>query len=232
MTNLEIDRLIRQLANSDTRKQTIDALVQHGSDAVESLCQALGDEDQEVRRHATAALGKIGDARAVEPLCKALGDEDSMVRVFAAMSLEQIGDAVTLPRKVLAETRLTPQQRLRGLEALRHVRYVRYRDISRVLHYPLPHIRGFCQMMQQDDDNAVREGAQAVLAFLDASSILLRPSRPDETTEQEELLRGVAPSGSSVVPEEMLRPLEEGTVPALSPRKRRGLLARWLGRER
>jgi HEAT repeat protein len=66
-----------------------------GDEAMEMLCEPLGDADDYVRRpsrDAARALGEIGDARAVEPLIKALGDEDEDVCMNAAEALGEIGD--------------------------------------------------------------------------------------------------------------------------------------------
>jgi len=127
--------------------------------AVEPLCRALEDKNRYVREHAAEALVKIGPA-AVEPLCNMLRDKNKNVRTEAAVTLDEIGAAEPLPRKVLAEARLTPQQRFKGLEALQQVRY---KDRWRVLRYSLPDIQEYCHEMLGNGDAAVREGAQAVL---------------------------------------------------------------------
>jgi HEAT repeat protein len=59
---------------------------------VEPLIKALEDENEDVRRIAAFALGRIGDIRAVEPLIKVLEDEDRDVRWDAAIALGRIGD--------------------------------------------------------------------------------------------------------------------------------------------
>jgi len=55
------------------------------------MIKRLQDRDPDVRREASAALGKLGNARAVEPLIKCL--EDKPVRRAAATALGQLGDA-------------------------------------------------------------------------------------------------------------------------------------------
>jgi HEAT repeat protein len=75
---------------------------------VKGLIKALGyEKDSSVRKSATYALGKIGDARAVEPLTKALNDADSDVRRDAAKALGKIGDrrAVELLTRALNDSR-------------------------------------------------------------------------------------------------------------------------------
>jgi HEAT repeat protein len=44
-----------------------------------------------VRRHAAAALGEIGDAKALDALAQALKDEDAGVRRGAAAAIAEIG---------------------------------------------------------------------------------------------------------------------------------------------
>jgi len=61
--------------------------------AIEPLIAVLKDRDWCVRKAATEALGKIGDARAIESLLAALKDEDENVRIKAAEALGNIGDA-------------------------------------------------------------------------------------------------------------------------------------------
>ena len=73
-------------------KREWDDLAVLGGPAVESLIQALKDEDRDVRTGAAEALRKIGEP-AVDPLIKALKDEKSDVRTVAAECLGEIGDA-------------------------------------------------------------------------------------------------------------------------------------------
>ena len=56
------------------------------------LCNALEDEDSNIRERAAMALGRIGDRRAVEPLIPVLGDERVRVREAAAWALECLGE--------------------------------------------------------------------------------------------------------------------------------------------
>lgn len=72
--------------------QAIEALVQIGEPAVESLIKGLGNDDWSVQVGVIKALGKIGDSRAVEPLTKALGDENGNVRLQAAKVLIRMGE--------------------------------------------------------------------------------------------------------------------------------------------
>ena len=63
--------------------------------AVEPLIKALGDIDNDVRAHATEALGRLGKI-AVKPLIKALEHSDMFVRGQAANALGLIGDKTAL----------------------------------------------------------------------------------------------------------------------------------------
>ncbi len=67
-------------------------LAKLGPSAVPYLIRALGDEDEDVRFVAAAALGTLGDARAVEPLIAVLKDERASGRVTAAFALAKLGN--------------------------------------------------------------------------------------------------------------------------------------------
>ncbi|MHC4560101.1 MAG: HEAT repeat domain-containing protein, partial [Planctomycetota bacterium] len=71
-TQKKIDELIKQLG-SNNRNNAVISLVKFGKPAVQSLIEALGDENMDVRRWAALALGEIGEPRAVQPLIKVLG---------------------------------------------------------------------------------------------------------------------------------------------------------------
>jgi HEAT repeat protein len=63
-----------------------------GKHSVDPLINALKDEDENVRKWAVGALGKIGDPKAVDPLINALNDDVNSVRKWAAEALREIGD--------------------------------------------------------------------------------------------------------------------------------------------
>ena len=58
---------------------------------VEGLIKALKHGGLGARLTATAALGRIADARAVEPLIQTLKDEVTGVRDTAAVALDKLG---------------------------------------------------------------------------------------------------------------------------------------------
>ena len=60
---------------------------------VKRLIKELKHKEDQVRRYAAEALGKMGDARAVEPLIQALKDETDFVANRAALALGEICDA-------------------------------------------------------------------------------------------------------------------------------------------
>ena len=72
-----------------------DKVTEMGELAVDSLVNALEDEDEEVRSRAAWALGVIGSPRAVDSLVSALEDPVRDVRVKAAGSLKKIGTHCT-----------------------------------------------------------------------------------------------------------------------------------------
>lgn len=74
-------------------KEEWEKLPSLGKPAVAPLINALKDGDYLVRRNATEALGKIGNAQAVELLIDVLMDKDYFVRRNAAGALGNIGDA-------------------------------------------------------------------------------------------------------------------------------------------
>ncbi|MDB9423549.1 HEAT repeat domain-containing protein, partial [Microcystis aeruginosa CS-564/01] len=64
---------------------------------VNELNQALEDSDNDVRRNAVEALGKIGSETAIPGLLKALEDSDRFVRWKAAEALGKIGSETAIP---------------------------------------------------------------------------------------------------------------------------------------
>jgi HEAT repeat protein len=83
--------LTRLLGRVTARKEVVEALVRHGSQAAMLLIDQLEAEDLETRQAAVAALGRIGDARAVAPLVRVLNKDPELV-IGAAGALAKIGD--------------------------------------------------------------------------------------------------------------------------------------------
>ncbi|MBL8039560.1 HEAT repeat domain-containing protein [Nitrospira sp. CMX1] len=87
-----LDPLMLQLRNDEFKDDAIDALVALGAPSVEKLIPALRDKDENVRKCAVLALGRIKSAEAIDPLIQMLGDKDWFTRLTAAAALESIGD--------------------------------------------------------------------------------------------------------------------------------------------
>ncbi|MEK9139836.1 MAG: HEAT repeat domain-containing protein [Nitrospirota bacterium] len=87
-----LDPLMLQLRNDEFKDDAIDALVQLGDPSVERLIGALRDKDENVRKCAVLALGRIKSGEAIDPLIGMLGDKDWFTRLTAAAALESIGD--------------------------------------------------------------------------------------------------------------------------------------------
>jgi HEAT repeat protein len=151
-----VPALIEALKNADehVRMYAASALGKFGdATAVPALMEALKDENRIVRGLTTEALEQIGDVAAVPALIKALKDKD--VRKQAANALGKIGDSQTLPRKILAASPFSAQQKIEVLDALRQV-----------LGYRFPDTSALCQMVLAEEDSDARIGAQAVLNLL------------------------------------------------------------------
>jgi HEAT repeat protein len=165
--------LIQALKDSEeyVRRYAALALGQIGLPAVPALIQALKDSNEYVRWYAAKALGKIG-LPAVPALIQALKDSEEDVRADAAEALGKIGDARALPRKALADPRLSPPEKIALLEAMRNVRYS---EAGVTLRYRVPDLYAFCQTVVNEGDEEERAGAQAVLDYLNH----LRPAERD-----------------------------------------------------
>ncbi len=87
-----LDPLMLQLRNDEFKDDAIHALVELGEPSVEKLIGALRDKDENVRKSAVLALGRIKSSDAVTPLIDMLGDNDWFTRLTAAAALESIGD--------------------------------------------------------------------------------------------------------------------------------------------
>ena len=87
-----LDPLMLQLRNDEFKDDAIDALVVLGEPSVEKLIGALRDKDENVRKCAVLALGRIKSGEAIDPLIGMLGDKDWFTRLTAAAALESIGD--------------------------------------------------------------------------------------------------------------------------------------------
>lgn len=87
-----LDPVMLQLRNDEFKDDAINALVELGGPCVPKLIAALKDKDENVRKCAVLALGRIKDVDAIDPLIEMLGDQDWFTRLTAAAALELIGD--------------------------------------------------------------------------------------------------------------------------------------------
>jgi HEAT repeat protein len=84
--------LTRLLGDRDARGEVLEALVRHGPGVTDLLIEQLGGEDLEIRKAATVALGRIGEARAAPALTEILEEEDAEMVIAAADALAKIAD--------------------------------------------------------------------------------------------------------------------------------------------
>lgn len=185
--------------------------------AVPALVDALQDEDEYFCKCAVDALGKIGTP-AIPALIMALKAEKQFICHMVAGALGAIGDSDTLPRRILADSRCSAQERT---DILERVRRVRYNDASIDLHYRFLETPALCRTVVNEEDAAAREGAQSVLNWLNGGRYLLRASQPDTGKQAQELVRP-APGGEyETKPGALLRaaaePEKEGTLLPLQP---------------
>jgi HEAT repeat protein len=87
-----LDPLMLQLRNDEFKDDAINALVELGEPALPRLIAALRDKDENVRKSAVLALGRIKNGDAIDPLIEMLGNPDWFTRLTAAAALESIGD--------------------------------------------------------------------------------------------------------------------------------------------
>lgn len=87
-----LEPLIAQLRSDEFKEDATDALVELGQPALETLVKALKDKDENVRKQAVIALGRIQDPAAIDALIEMLQDKDWFIRLTAAAALEKIGD--------------------------------------------------------------------------------------------------------------------------------------------
>jgi HEAT repeat protein len=87
-----LDPLMLQLRNDEFKDDAVKALVELGEPALSRLIKALKDRDENVRKQAVLALGRIKHVEAIDPLIDMLADSDWFTRLTAAAALEAIGE--------------------------------------------------------------------------------------------------------------------------------------------
>jgi HEAT repeat protein len=202
--------------DNEVRAVAADSLGKIGSSsAVPALLTALEDESFQVRISAANALMKTDIAAShpaipvfIEGLLHGFGFQNTLLD--AGLALKQLGgDSTTVPRMILAASRLSAADRNMALHALRdldkptrpfgtlstYTRYPAKQEKYRDLRFDFPDTRTLCRLVLNEGDAAASTGAQEVLNFLDAFD-LVRASERDVSTEAQELLR--APQGTGV----------------------------------
>jgi HEAT repeat protein len=145
--------------------------------AVEVLIRKLHDPAGNVCGAVITELKKLADARCIGWLLRGLEDRDAYVRENVADLLMQLGDSYTLPRLILAESRLPERDRAAILDYMRSIRYsdrhitFRFTAIGDVV--------SFCRQMSHDPDIAVQAGAKALLAFIERLRATQQQQKPE-----------------------------------------------------
>jgi len=231
------------------RKNVVRALLKIGEPStVPVLLEMLQDNMQAIRALVAFEMGKRGELAVIPTLVEMLQSEEAHVRTDAAGALAsmgvpavgtllqylahrpvqkavsgvlwQMGDATTLPRKIVAERRLTARDRIVVLEKLRRARLD-----GLTFHYKFPSTRDLCLAVLNEEDEEARAGAQTVLNWLNGERHLVHSSQSEPENDLEELLRASPGGGAEVPPETLLRgavepPENAEPPPRLSPWQR------------
>ena len=167
----------------------------------------MKSKHDEVRWQCVASLGIVGDISVVSALASALSDKSEEVDFAAVKALSRMGDRNTLPRKILACSKLSAQEKVVALSRLRTRFALTFFSLN---HFPK--VRPLCELAILEEDQDVRDGAQAVLNWLDGDKLLLHTSQRDSEIDGEGLLRaaeGGAPEGQ---PDTLLRGSNEPKI--------------------
>ena len=196
----------------DVRQSAAKALGAIGDDtALFAVKEGLKSKNDEVRCQCVVSLGRGGDVSVVSALASALRDASENVDFEAVKALYQMGNSYTLPRKILACSKLSAQEKVVAMGRLRSRFALTFTSLN---HFPK--VRPLCELAILEEDEVVRDGAQTVLNWLEGDKLLLHASQRDSGIDGQQLLRaagGVAPDGHS---ETLLRGLDE---PVIEPEK-------------
>lgn len=220
-----VSLLIDVLEDEDgaVRTTAVEALATIGLPVIPVLIEALKRPQATVRANASLALAAIG-APVVSPLLQAA--KEGAVSEYAIGILGRLGDSQRLPRRILAEKRLSAEERIRALQALRGTYYA---HAGKTVRYQFPETLALCRTALTEEDVAVREGAQTVLRWLEGDRLLVHASHPEPATAPQQLLRASGSEAPEPHPETLLRGSAEpgGQVePSAAPHSFRGWLRR------
>jgi HEAT repeat protein len=87
-----LEPLIAQLRSDEFAEDATEALVDLGVPAVPRLVTALKDKEENIRKQAIIALGRIKSPEALDPLIEMLKDTDWFARLTAVAAIEKIGE--------------------------------------------------------------------------------------------------------------------------------------------
>jgi len=232
------------------RKNVVRALLKIGEPStVPVLLEMLQDNMQTIRALVAFEMAKRGELAVIPTLVEMLQSEEALGRTDAATALTtmgvpaigtllqylahrpvqkavagvlwNMGDAAILPRKILAERRLTARDRIAVLEKLRRARLD-----GLTFHYKFPSTQDLCLAVLDEEEEEARAGAQTVLNWLKADRHLVHSSQSEPENDLEELLRASPGGYAERQPETLLRgaiePSDnaEAPPPRLSPWQR------------
>lgn len=225
--------LLQALNDPDARVRfaAVDALVRTANRLTpQVLVDLLRDPSEEVRQAAGQALAKTGDSRIADGLILLLRDPSEEVRQASVSALTKLSrvlalprkylwsaylvlkriqgrDLAAIPRKLIADSTLTPHEKCVLFEEFR-----RAPDTGGISQKGmLPEISVVSRRYLKDRDIAVREGARTVLQYWEAHSKLLRAA-DSAGNHAAELLRpaqGASCGHSST----LVRPVEGSAKP-------------------
>lgn len=191
----------------DVSQSAAKALGAIGDDtALLALKEGLKSKHDEVRWQCVISLGIVGDVSVVPALASALSDACENVDFQAVKALIRMGDSYTLPRKILACSKLSAQEKVVALSRLRSRFALTFTSLN---HFPK--VRPLCELAILEEDEDVRDGAQTVLNWLDGDKLLLHASQRNSGTDGQELLRA-AGGDPEEEPETLLRGSNEPAI--------------------
>jgi HEAT repeat protein len=195
------------------RRGAAQALIKIGEPATDPLFRTM-QVTGPLQTLCAEILALLKDTRAALHLVPCLAYFNQPTGERAEQFLRSVGNASTLPRRIVAETRLSVDQRvaiLNWLELLRFYQWnISYMD-------PLPDVLAFCRQILQEKETAYHEGAQQILAHY----TLLRGSGRDTSQDHVELLRPPSPGFDPTLPTTLIRPTGEDT-PSVESRAKPG----------
>jgi hypothetical protein len=177
--------------------------------AVPTLLRMRHTRDFSERLSVIRALADSRDALAVPALIEMIQNGTmASVQVAAAEALLALGNSETLPRRILACQRYTPQQRIDLLYTLRRVRYKSNVPHTVTVRYTFPDVRTLCLLVLKEPNATARTGARTVLNWLEGDRDLVIASERPTIDSSAGLLRAVQGPLTETRAETLLLPSE------------------------